>query len=80
MKKNEDGTTKIMSFTPYKTYNALSPKSIVRVVIAKIAYFAYLRLPSMQSYSRIIFTLLQKHKRESRFSITTNYECFNSKL
>ncbi len=69
-----------MSFTPYKTNNALSLESIVKVAIAKIAYFAYLQLPSMQSYSRVTFTLLQNHKRKARFSITTNYEFLNSKL
>ncbi len=69
-----------MSSTPYKTDNALSPESAVRVAIAETAYFACLRLPSMQSCSRVKLTLLQNHKRKARFSVTTKYECFHLKL
>jgi hypothetical protein len=78
--KDEDGTIEIVSSTPYKTNDALSPELIIKVTIAKTSYFAYLRLPSMQSCSKVTFPLLQNHKRKERFSIITKYECFNSKL
>ncbi len=59
-KKDENRTIEIVSSTPYKINNALNLESTIKVTIVEIVY---LRLPSMQSCSRVTFPLLQTIKK-----------------